>query len=81
MAAPVPHLHNPVSSADFDRAHNDSLLIVSYHEVWGKKKFKWAVKGTIIPFLTKSGKKGLIKVVHADEKEDGFMEFELKIQQ
>jgi hypothetical protein len=71
----------PVPTAVFDNAQNDSLLIVSYHEVWGKKKFKWATAGKIIPFLTASGKKGLIKVISADITDTGMIEFAIKIQQ
>lgn len=71
---------NGVSSADFDAAHNDSLLIVSYDDVWGKKKYKWANAGIIIPFQTASGKKGIIKVLDADHAETGEITFSMKIQ-
>jgi len=71
----------PVPVGAFDNAQNDSLLIVAYHDVWGKKKFKWATAGRIIPFLTATGKKGLIKVISADLAETGTIEFALKIQQ
>lgn len=73
--------NNPISASTFDNAHNDSLLIVSYHDVWGKKKFKWAITGTVIPFLTKAGKKGLIKVINAESTDNGTIEFAIKIQQ
>ncbi|MBP7463737.1 MAG: hypothetical protein KA793_05320 [Bacteroidales bacterium] len=69
-----------VSSDDFNSAHNDSLLIVSYDDVWGKKKYKWAVDGTIIPFQTAGGKKGLIKVLQADTVATGSIKFAMKIQ-
>jgi len=71
----------PLTSADFDAAQNDSLLIVSYHEIWGKKKFKYATQGKIIPFLTQGGKLGLIKVIEVEEMPTGFIEISLKIQQ
>jgi len=71
----------PVPVTAFDDAQNDSLLIVSYHDVWGKKKFKWATAGRIIPFLTASGKKGLIKVINAGLSDTGAIEFAIKIQQ
>jgi hypothetical protein len=71
---------NGVSPEDFDAAHNDSLLIVSYDDVWGKKKYKWANAGIIIPFQTASGKKGLIKVLDAEHAETGKITFSLKIQ-
>lgn len=71
----------PISATTFDNAHNDSLMIVAYHEVWGKKKFKWAINGMVIPFLTKSGKKGLVKVINAETSDNGTIEFAIKIQQ
>jgi hypothetical protein len=71
----------PLTSADFNAAQNDSLLIVSYHPVWGKKKFRWATAGKIIPFLTAGGKMGLVKVISADSVDTGTMEIAVKIQQ
>ncbi|MEI6767151.1 MAG: hypothetical protein WCM76_16090 [Bacteroidota bacterium] len=73
--------NTPVTASAFEQAHNDSLLIVSYHDVWGKKKFRWATAGRVIPFLTAGGKKGLIKVINADEVDNGAMEIAVKIQQ
>ncbi|PLX08873.1 MAG: hypothetical protein C0594_05945 [Marinilabiliales bacterium] len=72
--------NDPVSVNDFDNCHNDSLLIVSYHDVWGKKKFKWATEGRVIPFQRANGKKGLLKVIRADETETGSIEFAIKMQ-
>lgn len=72
---------NGVTNQAFDDAHNDSLLIVSYDDVWGKRKYKWAYTGTIIPFMTAGGKKGIIRVTHADTVATGIIEFEMKIQQ
>lgn len=71
----------PLTAADFNSAQNDSLLIVSYHPVWGKKKFRWATTGKIIPFLTAGGKMGLIKVNRADSTDTGIMDIAVKIQQ
>ncbi|MCF8296728.1 MAG: hypothetical protein K9J13_04210 [Saprospiraceae bacterium] len=72
--------NNPISSEDFDNCHNDSLLIVSYNDVWGKKKFKWATSRKIIPFQTSKGKKGLLRIIHADEFDTGKIEFSIKMQ-
>lgn len=72
--------YNGVTAEAFENAHNDSLLIVSYEEVYGKRKFKWAVTGTIIPFMNQQGKKGLIRVIQADELATGVIELEMKIQ-
>jgi len=72
---------NPMTEQDFDTAQNDSLLIVSYNSVWGRKKFKWATAGKIIPFQTAAGKLGLVKVIHNDDSDIGIMEIAIKIQQ
>jgi hypothetical protein len=53
---------------------------VSYDEVWGKKKYKWVGAGMFIPFQTESGKKGIIKVLSADNNEAGSLTFSMKIQ-
>jgi hypothetical protein len=72
---------DPIPVATFDGCHNDSALILSYDDVWGKRKFKWADAGKVIPFMTATGKKGLIKVLSADHDPAGKIEFALKIQQ
>lgn len=72
---------DPIPAAAFDAAQNDSLLIASYHDVWGKKKFRWATSGKVIPFLTTGGKKGLVKVISADLTDTGIIEIAVKIQQ
>lgn len=73
--------NDPISEDDFNKAHNDSLLIVSYNNVWGKKKFKWATDGRVIPFKTSEGKFGLVKVNSADHSDFGTIDFDIKIQQ
>jgi len=72
--------NNPVAVSDFDAAHNDSLLIVEYDDVWGKSKFKWATVGRVIPFQTANGKRGMVKVIETVNTETGYMVFDLKIQ-
>ncbi|MBU2649839.1 MAG: hypothetical protein KKA81_02795 [Bacteroidetes bacterium] len=71
---------DPIPLDAFQNAHNDSLLIVAYDEIWGKKKFKWATNDRIIPFQTHGGKRGLIRVINAEHAADGKIEFEIKIQ-
>jgi len=73
--------NTPLTIADFDAAQNDSLIIIGYHDVWGKKKFKYATAGKIIPFITTDGKKGLVKVISAASADTGSMEIAVKIQQ
>jgi hypothetical protein len=72
---------DPVDPVAYDNCHNDSLLILSYDDVWGKRKFKWAEPGDILPFLTATGKKGLLKVNSADHDPAGKITFSMKIQQ
>lgn len=71
---------DPIPVAAFDACHNDSLLLLSYDDVWGKRKFKWAEPGDVIPFLTASGKKGLVRILSADHDPAGTISFSLKIQ-
>jgi hypothetical protein len=71
---------NPIPVADFETCHNDSLLIMSYDDVWGKRKFKYAYPDVVIPFLTASGKKGLIRVLSSDNDPAGTISFSIKIQ-
>ena len=72
---------DPVPVAAFEACHNDSLLIVTYDDVWGKRTFKWANPGDVIPFLTSSGKKGLIRVISVENDPAGSITFAMKIQQ
>ncbi len=72
---------DPIPVSVFDACHNDSTLIVSYDDVWGKRKFKYADAGKVIPFMTATGKRGLIKVISADHTTSGKIVFDLKIQQ
>ena len=72
---------DPVDPVAYENCHNDSLLTMAYDDVWGKRKFKWSDPGDIIPFLTATGKKGLIRVIAADHDPAGKITFSLKIQQ
>jgi hypothetical protein len=73
--------NTPITTTAFNEAQNDSLIIIGYHDIWGKKKFKFAETGKIIPFITNAGKKGLIKVNNAQTAEDGYIDVDIKIQQ
>lgn len=70
-----------VSEAQFDACNNDSLILASYNPTYVNQKCKFATAGKIIPFMTTAGKKGLIKVVSADEIDTGTITLEIKIQQ
>lgn len=69
-----------VSEAEFDAANNDSLLVKSYNEFWGRRKYKYAVAGIIFPFKTISGKIGLVKVLNSDMLAGGKITFSIKVQ-
>jgi len=73
-------IHTVVPPEAFDQATNDSLLVASYDEVYGKKKYKFIAAGTVIPFKTASGKKGMVKVINTTGNETGTIELAIKIQ-
>jgi len=70
-----------ISIDEFDSAQNDSLLVNGYIPSSTSGTCKYCYTGKIIPFKTKDGKYGLIKVIHADEAESGRIEIAVKIQQ
>jgi hypothetical protein len=72
--------NNLVSVDQFDAAENDSLLVTAYKPDKVSGNCKYGYTGKVVPFKTQEGKYGLIKVIHADEKEDGMIEIAVKIQ-
>lgn len=72
--------NNLVSTSQFDAAVNDSLLVTAFKPDKVSGNCKYGYTGKVIPFKTQEGKYGMIKVIHADEKEDGIMEIAVKIQ-
>jgi len=72
--------NNLVSESQFDDANNDSLLVTAYKPDKVSGNCKYGYTGKVIPFKTQEGKYGLIKVLHADEKEDGVIEIDVKVQ-
>ena len=70
-----------VTPAQFDAALNDSLLITAYNPSKVSGNCKYAYAGRVIPFKTQSGKYGMIKIIAADESEEGTILLEIKIQQ
>ena len=74
-----------ISPAVFDASLNDSLIISNYTSALvGKRKFKNALPGYVIPFKITVGamaeKRGLIKVIAVNGTTAGSIEFALKIQ-
>lgn len=72
--------NNLVTEVQFDAAQNDSLLVTAYKPDKVSGNCKYGYTGKVIPFKTQEGKYGLIKVIHADENEDGVIEIAVKIQ-
>ena len=70
-----------VSHQLFDSATNDSLLVVSYNPQNVSGNCKFCFTGKIVPFKTENGKYGLIRIIHADEVPEGYLELEIKIQE
>ncbi|MBW6489868.1 MAG: hypothetical protein K0B15_01620 [Lentimicrobium sp.] len=69
-----------VPPALFDAAVNDSLLVTAYNPSKVSGNCKYAYSGRVIPFKTQSGKYGMIKIINADEFEEGAILLEIKIQ-
>lgn len=71
-----------INPAVFDAVQNDSLLIHAFNSSKTSGLCKYAYTGKIIPFKTKAGKYGMIKIHHADDNEltNGTFTFALKIQ-
>ena len=69
-----------LTTNDFDIASNDSLLLVSYDELLGKRKAKNLVINDIYSFKTISGKYGLFKVKSVVGAESGNIEIAIKYQ-
>lgn len=72
--------NNLVNPVKFNQAMNDSLLVASYKPGSVSGLCKYCNTGKIIPFRTEDGKYGLIRVLHADLTNDGYMELDVKIQ-
>lgn len=72
--------NNTFSTAIFDSISNDSLLIMGYNPQYVSGWCKFAYTGKIVPFKTSSGKYGMLKIVNADQIDNGYMELEIKVQ-
>jgi hypothetical protein len=70
-----------VSPAQFDASLNDSLLVTAYNPSKVSGNCKYAYADRVIPFKTWQGKYGMIKILQADESEEGSVIMEIKIQQ
>lgn len=72
--------NNLISIAQFDASQNDSLLVTGYQPESVSGTCKFCFTGKVIPFKTGLGKYGLIKVIHADKFDTGYIEIAIKIQ-
>jgi len=70
-----------VSTAQFDAAVNDSLLVSAYNPAKVSGNCKFAFPGRVIPFKTQEGKYGMIRINSASLEESGSISMEIKIQQ
>ena len=70
-----------ISSSVFAGAVNDSLLLVSYEPVNGKRKAKFLRAGMVLTFRNQNGKTGLILIKNVVAGETGTIECALKVQQ
>lgn len=72
--------NNLISTIKFDNAQNDSLLVSSFNPQSVSGLCKYCYTGKVIPFKTQDGKYGLVRVLHADLTQTGYMELDIKIQ-
>lgn len=72
--------NNGINLQKFEQCHDDSLLIHSFDDTWGKKKYKWLESGLFIPFQTSNGKHGIVEIISADTMAEGQIIFNMKIQ-
>ena len=69
------------TTTDFNNIQNDSLLLVAYDEISGKRKAKNLVAGDIYSFKTAHAKYGMFSVENVTGADSGTIQFSLKIQQ
>jgi len=69
-----------LSIAAFDAAVNDSLILISYDQIAGKKKAKFLAPGQIISFINAEGKIGLLKINSVNGTDAGTLDISIKIQ-
>lgn len=74
-------VQSAITTADFDKATDDSLLIANtFIYPNGKRKCKNLKVGDIYTFI-RNNKTGMIKVLNVVGKDDGYIEFSIKVQQ
>jgi len=69
------------TTTDFNSIHNDSLLLVAYDEINGKRKAKNLVAGDVYSFKTTHAKFGMFAVENVSGANSGTIQFSLRIQQ
>lgn len=70
-----------ISSIDFERCTNDSLILATtFNFPVGKRKAKNLVAGQVFAFVSESGDKGLFLVNQVEGQDMGFVEITLKMQ-
>lgn len=69
-----------LTGSDFNAAHNDSLLLVTYEPVNGKRKAKNLEAGMVVAFRNHSGRTGLLLVKQRIPGSNGNIECAIKVQ-
>jgi hypothetical protein len=69
-----------VTEQQFDLINNDSLILVQYDQLNGKKKAKYLQAGMVVSFVDHLGKIGLLKVAGVNGTDTGTLEIAVKIQ-
>jgi hypothetical protein len=69
-----------ISVGQFEAAQNDSLLVSAYKPGKVSGNCKYCYTGKVIPFKTREGKYGLVRVIRADQSSGGSMEIAIKVQ-
>jgi len=74
-----------ISQAAFEAAYNDSLIITNYTSATtGKRKFKMARAGYVIPFHVtlgpEAGKRGLVRIKSLQNSRSGYIIADIKVQ-
>jgi len=70
-----------LTSAEYDEARNDSLLLAVYEPTAGKRKAKFVGAGMVISFKDASGKIGLIRIISTEAGAAGTIRCSVKIQE
>ncbi len=69
-----------ISESEFSSVNNDSIMIANYSDADGKRKAKNLTAGDVYVFKNQSNRLGLFRVDSVSGTTEGFIKFEVKIQ-